>query len=616
MTVTYSLNVSKARLCGFAKLLLRWRGSIYKLLYREMVIFCGLYYSLSALYRYVFTENQRTVFEKLTIYCEAFTNLIPLSFVLGFYVSIVVGRWWQQYLAIPWPDKVSMLIAAYVHGSDERGKMIRRTLARYLNLLSVLTFQSVSTSVKKRFPTLDHVEESGLMTKEERRVYDEIQVTHGKWWVPAQWFSALAARARKEGRIKDDVLLQALLDEMHVFRGNCGMLFSYDWVSIPLVYTQVVTLAIYTYFLATVMGRQYLDPEKGYPGHEVDLYIPIFTILQFFFYMGWLKVAEQLINPFGEDDDDFELNWCLDRNLQVSFMIVDEMHHKHPRLVKDMYWDELEPQLPYTKSSFMLRTQPHLGSAVNLDIDPEECEFLPMETILEEDNDDNNYNSPPQSPTNELSPAFRSIAGSKINVNGDGDNTSQSGLNFLSNFPGSKLLNMIIGSSTENVPGTPKKEGSIFSGFTLKTPNRRSITSSIADSLHDQCLDGRRDAGEPLIPTRAGTPIHMEQREDFRHVVLDIPDSSTPLDSGQATPATIIEYNRRHDIGNHAANVLNQVAHAVVDVPNDPISPTSPTGEVEQSPFEPNSSQESLGPFMDSNQSTVSSYAELLKHPK
>ncbi|GFR00117.1 bestrophin-3 [Trichonephila clavata] len=616
MTVTYSLNVSKARLCGFAKLLLRWRGSIYKLLYREMIIFCGLYYSLSALYRYVFTENQRTVFEKLTIYCEAFTNLIPLSFVLGFYVSIVVGRWWQQYLAIPWPDKVSMLIAAYVHGSDERGKIIRRTLARYLNLLSVLTFQSVSTSVKKRFPTLDHVEESGLMTKEERRVYDEIQVTHGKWWVPAQWFSALAARARKEGRIKDDVLLQALLDEMHIFRGNCGMLFSYDWVSIPLVYTQVVTLAIYTYFLATVMGRQYLDPEKGYPGHEVDLYIPIFTILQFFFYMGWLKVAEQLINPFGEDDDDFELNWCLDRNLQVSFMIVDEMHHKHPRLVKDMYWDELEPQLPYTKSSFMMRTQPHLGSAVNLDIDPEECEFLPMETILEEDNDDNNYNSPPQSPTNELSPAFRSIAGSKINLNGDSDNTSQSGLRFLENFPGSKLLNMIIGSSTENVPGTPKKEGSIFSGFTLKTPNRRSITSSIADSLHDQCLDGRRDVGEPLIPTRAGTPIHMEQRDDLRHVVLDIPPDSSPIDSGHATPATIIEYNRRHDIANHAANALREVAHLSVDIPNEQLSPSSPPEEAEPSPFEPNSSQESLGPFVDSNQSTVSSYAELLKHPK
>ncbi|KFM69074.1 hypothetical protein X975_23771, partial [Stegodyphus mimosarum] len=242
-----------------------------------------------------------------------------------------------------------------------------------------------------------------------------------------------------------------------------------------------------------------------------------------------------------------------------------------------------------------------------------------METIMEEDNDDNNYNSPPQSPTNELSPAFRSVAGSKVNLNGDNsDSTSQSGLRFLENFPGTKLLNMIIGSSTENVAGTPKKEGSIFSGFTLKTPNRRSITSSIADSLHDQTLDSHREVGEPLIPTRAGTPIHMEQRDDLRHIILDIPPDSSPVDSGHATPATIIEYNRRHDIVNNANNANSALKEVTVDLSEpaaDPPVPVSPN-ETERSPFEPNSSQESLAPYVDSNQSTVSSYAELLKHPK
>lgn len=61
--------------------------------------------------------------------------------------------------------------------------------------------------------------------------------------------------------------------------------------------------------------------------------------------MGWLKVAETLINLFGEDDDDFEVNYMIDRKLQMSYLIVDEMHNEHPDLVKDQYWDEISKNL-------------------------------------------------------------------------------------------------------------------------------------------------------------------------------------------------------------------------------------------------------------------------------
>lgn len=48
---------------------------------------------------------------------------------------------------------------------------------------------------------------------------------------------------------------------------------------------------MYSYFLACLIGRQFLDPAQGYKDHDLDLCVPIFTLLQFFFYAGWLKVG-------------------------------------------------------------------------------------------------------------------------------------------------------------------------------------------------------------------------------------------------------------------------------------------------------------------------------------
>lgn len=32
----------------------------------------------------------------------------------------------------------------------------------------------------------------------------------------------------------------------------------------------------------------------------------------------------------------------------MSYLIVDEMHHEHPELIRDQYWDEIFPtELPY-----------------------------------------------------------------------------------------------------------------------------------------------------------------------------------------------------------------------------------------------------------------------------
>uniref|UniRef100_A0A8C7I4N4 Bestrophin homolog n=1 Tax=Oncorhynchus kisutch TaxID=8019 RepID=A0A8C7I4N4_ONCKI len=353
MTVTYSSKVANATFFGFHRLLLRWRGSIYKLLYREFIVFVLLYTLVSLVYRLALSDPEKRFFEKLALHCNKYAEQIPVTFVLGFYVTLVVNRWWNQFVNLPWPDRLMFLVSSCVHGHDEQGRLLRRTLMRYVNLTSLLIFRSVSTAVCKRFPTMEHVVEAGFMTPEERKIFDAVKSPHLKYWIPVVWFSNMASRARTEGRIKDSVDLQTILNEMNTFRTWCSTLFGYDWVGIPLVYTQVVTLAVYTFIFACIIGRQFLDPAQGYPGHDQDFYVPIFTMLQFFFYSGWLKVAEQLINPFGEDDDDFEANWCIDRNLQVSLIAVDEMHMNFPPMTKDIYWNDSEALPPYTLAADM-----------------------------------------------------------------------------------------------------------------------------------------------------------------------------------------------------------------------------------------------------------------------
>ena len=65
------------------------------------------------------------------------------------------------------------------------------------------------------------------------------------------------------------------------------------------MYTQVVNLAVYSFFCATLLGRQWLDPDRV-DVTQVDYVFPFFTVLQFLFYVGWLKVSVISVVEFAE----------------------------------------------------------------------------------------------------------------------------------------------------------------------------------------------------------------------------------------------------------------------------------------------------------------------------
>ncbi|XP_036220274.2 bestrophin-4 isoform X3 [Bactrocera oleae] len=383
MTVSYAGEVPNGSNFGcFWRILWKWRGSVYKLVWRELIAYLCLYYTINLVYRFVLNEQQQLIFTKVRIYFGQQGESIPMSFVLGFYVNKVVQRWWEQYRLLPWPDTLALFISAAIPNAtggatkNETGRLMRRNIMRYMVLAYVITLQRISLRVKRRFPTTQHLVDAGLMHESESKIFDALNAKSpmSKYWMPLVWATNIINRARKEGLITSDHIVQTILMELSDIRRRLGGLIGYDTVCVPLVYTQVVTLVLYTYFIAALVGRQMLPNMTD--TKDPDLYFPFFTVLQFVFYVGWLKVAEVLINPFGEDDDDIELNWLIDRHIKAAYLIVDEMHEEHPELLRDQYWECVVPkELPYTVASEHYRREEPKGSAENYKVKKEDAMY-------------------------------------------------------------------------------------------------------------------------------------------------------------------------------------------------------------------------------------------------
>ena len=228
--------------------------------------------------------------------------------------------------------------------------------------------------------------EAGLVTDGELVELEKIAETNHSlypiYWVPLQCAQVEMRKAKDVGHISSDLVFTKLQDLQELVVKNKGLL-GYGWMNIPLVYTQLVTLAVHVYFLVTLLGRQYLTPTRyigangdyikvppetpetvnlaGHDDSALDFYISFFTIMQFIFYFGWLKVAEMLINPFGDDDDDFDSNYIIDRNFQTSYLMVDGSDDEDidEDLEDDTYGNNIPPTtLPHTVESFKYKELP------------------------------------------------------------------------------------------------------------------------------------------------------------------------------------------------------------------------------------------------------------------
>ena len=148
-------------------------------------------------------------------------NLSPMAkemtFLLGFYVSNVAQRWWEQYKSLPWPDTLVAVNHALVDFNHEEGMRFCQTIMRYCMLSYILcgeyeysgqldndcsyyfyTVRRLSKALQQMFPDNEALIKAKVATEDELTILESNVGLKGDlgrvWWIPLSWCMTMIKR--------------------------------------------------------------------------------------------------------------------------------------------------------------------------------------------------------------------------------------------------------------------------------------------------------------------------------------------------------------------------------------------------------------------------------------
>lgn len=269
-------------------------------------------------------------FETLAGY---FTALI--GFMLGMFVSTLVGRWWSvrnNCIGGLWGaiDDLNLILAIHMPSPNDRP--LKENVLR-LCLLSHRLVYNQAQGKEKRHDLEKHVHR-GLMTTEELDILEHEASKSQTVWV---WIGQLIHKIANEGKIKYKEMLVPQLDILCTkARGSIGQAFAYTDTQLPLPYVHMLaTAVIISNFLVALKCGLVIGRVLG-PNTQMNYLVLAVQICHVvvipFFYHAFLNLGSALANPLQKDFTDFPdfAFHVYMRNENVSFYRAGE---KTPKTV-------------------------------------------------------------------------------------------------------------------------------------------------------------------------------------------------------------------------------------------------------------------------------------------
>ena len=279
------------------------------------------------------------------------------TFLIGFYVSNIVSRWWAKVRSIPEVENPLLVLSGLVIPSgreDETGPNqmaqvdrlsltspcgiteIKKIIARYCLLSWTMCFNTFSQRLAEKFGKGEQLKERGLLTEEEfdclriaklgperKKIFSDL------WWIPLAWAVNLI---NELGPYGDQIAIpkdhKDIITSLLRFKKALEDQKTQAENQLPLFYKRLIWWALMGWI---VMSMFMLQQPNHYESNHSTLTLtlianfPLTGVLMQFVLLGWLYMADILDNPFGFNlEHDLNLADILELNIWRCSVTIEQ----------------------------------------------------------------------------------------------------------------------------------------------------------------------------------------------------------------------------------------------------------------------------------------------------
>ncbi|XP_057370264.1 bestrophin-2-like isoform X1 [Daphnia carinata] len=336
---------------GSIRILLRWKGSIYKTIWKDLLVYYGLYYLITIIHNYLLDESGKIAFEALAKYCLKNSNSINVMIMLTFFTTTAMHRLFAMQTMIPGTAKVITFFILSIKPNLPEGPIVVERFARWTVLAWILTFRTVSKPLRTMFPDILSLQLAGIIKEKERLLLERVETERNKTpraLMVIDWMLLLMKDCFIQNRYAEKSNYLKVIEVVMAFKKGCGNTIKFATKNMPYALIQAVMIVVYTYGFVTLMARNVEEASTCSFMEVIVNYVPVIPSMQFFVFLVWLNFGRVAVNPFGTDDDDIDVTLLFQTHVQDCFRLANlysqDLEHIFGQMPRHQHNQEPSPQ--------------------------------------------------------------------------------------------------------------------------------------------------------------------------------------------------------------------------------------------------------------------------------